>query len=332
MSKRFTESSKWNDVWFMELNVDQKVVWLYLLDNCDHAGVYSPNPRLMTFQSGVGMSKDEVFSFMAGRLIELKSGKWFLPTFIKYQYGKLTRSNSAHLGVIRVLEREGIDLSEYEVDCEDGAARCRIGKTTRKEILIRDNMTCHYCKEHGTFETLVVDHIIPRAKGGSNDDSNLVCACVKCNTATSDKDYDTFKALKAPFNDLSGAQDQDKDKDKVQDKDKDLVLVAPDQPEIPLAKQTPTQADAIWALYPKKSGKKEAFPEINAAIKAHGFEKIREAVAAYAAAVATWQTADHVYIPDPVRWFKRGKYDDDRSTWQRGTVAPTYREPKLRIE
>lgn len=131
---------------------------------------------------------------------------------------------------------------------------------------------------------------------------------------------------------IHSLKDKDKNKDKEQDKDKDLVLVAPDQPEIPLAKQTPTQADAIWALYPKKSGKKEAFPEINAAIKAHGFEKIREAVAAYAAAVATWQTADHVYIPDPVRWFKRGKYDDDRSTWQRGTVAPTYREPKLRIE
>ena len=119
---------------------------------------------------------------------------------------------------------------------------------------------------------------------------------------------------------------------KDKDKDKDKVLVAPVQPEIPIAQQTPTQADAIWALYPKKSGKKDAFPEINAAIKAHGFEKIREAVAAYAAAVATWQLSDHVYIPDPVRWFKRGKYDDDRSTWQRGTVAPTYREPKLRIE
>ena len=257
--KRFAETRKWQNTWFMDLPAKYKLAWLWLVDNCDHAGLIDANPRLMSFMVGEPIDGEEFIRVMAGRVTKPKAGKWFIPSFINFQYGEeLNPRNSAHRGVLRI-------LSEQQIDCP----------------------------------VSVVEETNKAPDKGQSSPSK-------------------------------GAQDKDKDKE--QDKDKDLVLVAPDQPEIPLAKQTPTQADAIWALYPKKSGKKEAFPEINAAIKAHGFEKIREAVAAYAAAVATWQTADHVYIPDPVRWFKRGKYDDDRSTWQRGTVAPTYREPKLRIE
>ena len=112
---------------------------------------------------------------------------------------------------------------------------------------------------------------------------------------------------------------KDKDKDKDKDQDKDLVLVAQAQAEIPIAAQTPSQADAVWMLYPKKSGKKQAWPEIEAAIKAHGFEKIRSAVAAYADAVARWPAEEQIYVPDPVRWFKRGHYDDDPAAWDRKT-------------
>jgi hypothetical protein len=205
----------------MDLKIEHKLLWIYLLDNCDHAGVYKPNLRLLAFQMGHLITKEDLFKYMEGRVVELKSGNWFIPGFIKFQYGNLTRSNSAHKGVLRVLSREEIDTSEYEVDCEDGASRHRIGKVTRKEILVRDAMTCHYCGQHGNFETLVVDHIVPRAKGGTNDDSNLVCACVKCNSEKSDMDYDEYLALKGPFKRLLAPQDKDKDKDKDKEEEKE---------------------------------------------------------------------------------------------------------------
>ena len=50
-------------------------------------------------------------------------------------------------------------------------------KGLRCKILGRDKWTCQYCgapAEH-------VDHIIPRSKGGSDDASNLVAACARCN-------------------------------------------------------------------------------------------------------------------------------------------------------
>jgi hypothetical protein len=97
------------------------------------------------------------------------------------------------------------------------------------------------------------------------------------------------------------------------------VPVASVTGKIEVAEKMPTQADAIWALYPKKSGKKVAFPEINSAIKEHGFEKIRDAVAGYASAIALWPNEETKFIPDPVRWFKQGKYDDDPEAWTRKT-------------
>ena len=50
---------------------------------------------------------------------------------------------------------------------------------TRKNILRRDAYKCAYCGRSDLH--LTIDHIIPKAKGGSESWENLVCACTKCN-------------------------------------------------------------------------------------------------------------------------------------------------------
>lgn len=56
-------------------------------------------------------------------------------------------------------------------------------------VLNRDNFRCIYCGT-STWEDssikLNVDHIKPRAKGGSDKLSNLVTSCQKCNAEKSD--------------------------------------------------------------------------------------------------------------------------------------------------
>lgn len=51
----------------------------------------------------------------------------------------------------------------------------------RFAIFARDGYTCTYCGYHGTSRTLEVDHRTPLARRGTNDPSNLVTACWRCN-------------------------------------------------------------------------------------------------------------------------------------------------------
>lgn len=62
-----------------------------------------------------------------------------------------------------------------------------VGRAKRLQICQRDQYRCHYCNQQFAIGNLEVDHIIPRAKGGSNKDENLITACRHCNRMKSDK-------------------------------------------------------------------------------------------------------------------------------------------------
>ena len=51
----------------------------------------------------------------------------------------------------------------------------------RARIFLRDNYVCLLRLEGCTGQAQVVDHIRNRARGGSDDDSNLASACKNCN-------------------------------------------------------------------------------------------------------------------------------------------------------
>lgn len=61
-----------------------------------------------------------------------------------------------------------------------------ISKRLRFEIFKRDRFTCQYCGRTAPEVTLHVDHVTPRARGGSDDPSNLRTSCSDCNIAKSD--------------------------------------------------------------------------------------------------------------------------------------------------
>ena len=51
-------------------------------------------------------------------------------------------------------------------------------KISRKSVLARDGYTCVYC---GSRESLTLDHVFPRCRGGETTWENVVCSCLKCN-------------------------------------------------------------------------------------------------------------------------------------------------------
>lgn len=71
----------------------------------------------------------------------------------------------------------------------------KISKEKRMEILSAAGFRCVVCNELGTFESLTLDHIIPKAKGGTNRKRNLQCMCRECNQMKADRLL-TIKELK----------------------------------------------------------------------------------------------------------------------------------------
>jgi hypothetical protein len=85
MAKRLTDSNKWNDNWFTELPADVKLIWLYILDTCDHAGVYKVSYKLIRFNTGTERTETEIIEYLKDR-IYIADDKWFIPKFITFQY------------------------------------------------------------------------------------------------------------------------------------------------------------------------------------------------------------------------------------------------------
>ena len=55
----------------------------------------------------------------------------------------------------------------------------------RFEVFKRDRFTCSYCGKSPPNVLLEVDHVIPRAAGGSDDIENLTTSCQDCNRGKS---------------------------------------------------------------------------------------------------------------------------------------------------
>lgn len=70
-----------------------------------------------------------------------------------------------------------------------------ITRERRLAIYLRDNFTCVYCERdlhHVDAAVITLDHIVPRADGGSNHTTNLVTACHLCNSTRRATNYKVF--------------------------------------------------------------------------------------------------------------------------------------------
>lgn len=57
----------------------------------------------------------------------------------------------------------------------------------RRNILLRDNNQCQYCRQTFPPLELTLDHIVPKSLGGTNTWLNLVAACKSCNQKKGNK-------------------------------------------------------------------------------------------------------------------------------------------------
>jgi hypothetical protein len=112
MAKRFTDTEKYKDPWFRKLSPTSKVLFLFMCDDCNHAGIWKENLETFNFIFKMSASKEEIDS-MGDKVIKVSPETYLIHSFIKFQYGKLNPENKAHLGVIRALSYIDIDYTPY---------------------------------------------------------------------------------------------------------------------------------------------------------------------------------------------------------------------------
>lgn len=86
---------------------------------------------------------------------------------------------------MQALENPNIEGAEYQ-------RGTLAGMELREYLLAKWDHACAYCG--ATEVPLNLDHIVPRARGGSNRASNLACTCISCNDEKGARPVEEFLA------------------------------------------------------------------------------------------------------------------------------------------
>lgn len=112
MAKRFTDTDKWKKPFIRGLHGAYKLLWMYILDDCDHAGIWQVDLEVAQVRIGEQLDCNIALSQFSEKIIPFSNGeKWFIPSFIDFQYGALNPDNRAHGSVLNLLKKYNlIDL------------------------------------------------------------------------------------------------------------------------------------------------------------------------------------------------------------------------------
>ena len=86
MAKRFTDTEKWKKPFIRGLQGAYKLLWLYICDDCDHAGIWQVDMEVAAIRIGEKIDlKEAIKSFDEKIIIIDKGNKWFIPSFLEFQ-------------------------------------------------------------------------------------------------------------------------------------------------------------------------------------------------------------------------------------------------------
>ena len=144
MAKRFTDTDKWKKGFIKNLPAKYKLLWLYILDDCNHAGIWDTDFEVASIRIGSKINEKEAAQVLAEQIKIFDDGnKWFIPKFIDFQYGQLNENVNAHKSVIKLLDKydvyniEGIspvDVAGFEGEISKPVKFKRFKKPTIQEV------------------------------------------------------------------------------------------------------------------------------------------------------------------------------------------------------
>jgi len=105
MTIRFTLAEKWQDLWFRKLNPAEKLLFLYICDNCNIAGIWEIDIEQAAFSTGVHIEKIKgAYKGLARGYETLDENYIWVKNFLKHQRNlPLNPNNAAHATIVNLL-------------------------------------------------------------------------------------------------------------------------------------------------------------------------------------------------------------------------------------
>ena len=136
MAKRFMDNTIFDKSWYRKLPVRLKIVWFYLINKCNHAGIWECDIDLLSFQiGGEPYTLEEILEAFGDNLQEIGDGKIYITKFIEFQYGLPLNPNvKVHQSVIKLLNKNNVEVpNPLPVSVKDKDK----GKVKGKDIKVR---------------------------------------------------------------------------------------------------------------------------------------------------------------------------------------------------
>ena len=115
MAKRFIDTKMWDKAWFRRLTPQTKLIWIYLLTRCDHAGIWDADWEAAEFFIGDKVNYRRLPKIITDKMQEIDGGsQYYIPSFIEFQYGELRENSKPHLSVLKRLKDKGLLTLKYK--------------------------------------------------------------------------------------------------------------------------------------------------------------------------------------------------------------------------
>lgn len=80
MSKRLTDTDKWKKGFIKSLSPAYKLLWLYITDDCNHAGIWDVDLEVASLRIGMKLNHEEALRQLGTKIVPFDGGsKWFIP-------------------------------------------------------------------------------------------------------------------------------------------------------------------------------------------------------------------------------------------------------------
>ena len=151
MAKRFTDTEKWKKGFIRSLPPSYKLLWLYMLDDCDNAGVWQVEVEVASIRLGAKLNEKEALKLFGDTVISFDSGtKWFIKEFVKFQQGvnhiaELNSNSNPHKSILRLVEQ--YKLLELEDNPKEYIEEVKQAKQSKRFTKPTSDDVYEYCTD-----------------------------------------------------------------------------------------------------------------------------------------------------------------------------------------